>query len=201
MPIIIVKKIFSHLDKKSLTQAKKVNLFWKWAVEELIKDRKACKTLKKMDRKLKKPCGGECKFSEAEFHDPKPRISRTDRRVEKLQNRGAIIEELRQTSRVADNEFALIVEFFKVFVKIFFPKIKKLSLQNSKEMELFFSKITMYPRVVRTNSPIYKRPAYIVKDLGLISEETEELSDSEDDLTRESLHIVSSIDTGGSDEF
>ena len=53
MPIWIVKKIFSYLDKKTLAKAKKVNAYWKWAIEELAKDKKVRKMLDKSNKKLK----------------------------------------------------------------------------------------------------------------------------------------------------
>lgn len=47
MPIWIVKKIFSYLDKKSLTKAKKVNAYWAWVIKDFNKDLKIERLLEK----------------------------------------------------------------------------------------------------------------------------------------------------------
>ncbi|EFA08669.2 hypothetical protein TcasGA2_TC006335 [Tribolium castaneum] len=181
MPIMIVKKIFNHLDKKSLNRAKKVNTYWKWAIGELLKDRKARKSLNKSDKKLRKASGSECFFPESEFLEGKARVSHTERRLQKLQMRGAILEELRQNSRVAQNTNALITEAMK--------------------LAPYVSDLTMYPRVERKNGAIFKRPEFLVKDLGIICVEGDDLSESEEDTGGQGTRFSSSVASSGSDRF
>jgi hypothetical protein len=59
----------------------------------------------------------------------------------------------------------------------------------------------MFPRFVRTNSPLYKKPKYIVKDYKIIYEEPDDsLSVSLDDA-RLSRHVYSSDESTSSDEM
>ncbi|XP_044253463.1 uncharacterized protein LOC123004327 [Tribolium madens] len=183
MPIMIVKKIFNYLDKKSLTRAKKVNAYWKWAIGDLLKDRKVHKSLNKIDKKLRKASGG-CFSPESDFSEVRERVGHTERRLRKLQTRGAILEQLRQTSLPADKTYALITDAFQTF----------------SEIAPFVSDVTMYPRVERKNSPIWKKPKFIVKDLEIICEDTGDLSLSEDD-TGIHTNFSSSVPTVGSDAF
>ncbi|CAH1376589.1 unnamed protein product [Tenebrio molitor] len=186
MPIWLVKKIFSYLDKKSLARAKKVNEFWKWAVTELLKDRKARKLLDKANQKLKDAAGGECALPEdVTFKTPTPRVSHTQKRINKLQERGTILEELRHISDGVLDTRCLVVEACRTFA----------------DTLPYFDQITMFPRFVRTNSPLYKKPKYIVKDYKIIYEEPDDsLSVSLDDA-KLSRHVYSSDESTSSDEM
>ncbi|XP_071050368.1 uncharacterized protein PF3D7_1225600-like [Onthophagus taurus] len=100
LPIWVVKKIFSYLDKKTLKKVRTVNVYWTYIVDDLAKDKKTMKPVQKILKKMKK------NIAELDSPDLKPTglldgLSHREKKMMNLADRGAIDPAIRNVIKIS----------------------------------------------------------------------------------------------------
>ncbi|XP_030766042.1 uncharacterized protein LOC115890060 [Sitophilus oryzae] len=182
LPIWVTKKIFSYLDLKTLKDIKKVNAYWSYASDSLIKDRTCRKFIDETLEKLKQNVNPEIlKQCEEEFAmetGHRRRLSPGDRRLMLLKSRGAIKEEMKTKIKKSEKCKENIIT----------------SLAKSENVCLPIEKLDAFPRLIKEDSLIYNEFPCLMKDVNI-------LINIEDDVRRQRDTLTYSLSCQLSDIF
>lgn len=154
LPIWIVKKIFNYLDLKTLQSLKKVNPYWAYVCDSVIKDRQARTLLdqtiekfsSKVDPEVLKQCLDNSKTNRLKTVDH-PR----EKRLKGLLNRGAVLPSLRPKVKKSQQVRWAMVNTLSKGTDIVDP----------------IDKVIPLPRLIKEDLLLYKKYPCLLKDVNV----------------------------------
>lgn len=154
LPIWVVKKIFSFLDLKTLQSLKKVNPYWAYVCDSVIKDRQARTLLdqtieklsNKVDLEVLKQCLENSKTNQLKTVDH-PR----EKRLKGLLNRGAVLPSLRPKVKKSEQVRWAMVNMLSKGTDVVDP----------------IDKVVPLPRLIKEDLLLYKKYPCLLKDVNV----------------------------------
>ncbi|XP_076269053.1 uncharacterized protein LOC143201707 [Rhynchophorus ferrugineus] len=156
LPIWITKKIFAHFDNKTLQSFKKINVYWSYVCDGVIKDRQARKSIDETVEKLMKNVDldvlKQCEAEEPSI--PMPRIINPgERKLKKLWTRGATIDKIRPKIRQSEQaQFSGIASGIPA------------EDSSSKALNI----VKTFPRMIKEDLLMYKEYPCLMKDVNIL---------------------------------
>lgn len=147
LPIWIVKKVLNYFDHKTLQSLKKVNKYWAFVCEGLIKDRQAKALLDQAIQRLGEASQAQnCPQQASMVKNPR------QKRLDGLKTRGAVLETMRpKVAKPQQVQTSLVTSL---------PKAASIC----KPLE----KVAVFPRLIREDLLLYTRYSCVLKDVNIL---------------------------------
>ncbi|KAH1022806.1 uncharacterized protein LOC109533271 isoform X2 [Dendroctonus ponderosae] len=149
LPIWIVKKILNYFDQKTLQSLKKVNRYWAFVCDGLIKDRQTKVLLDQAIQRLRPNLEGQQLWNNQACS--KARNPR-EKRLDGLLIRGAVRENMRPKVRKTQQVHTSLVTSLPKAASICKP----------------LEKIAVFPRLIREDLLLYTRYPCVLKDVNIV---------------------------------
>nr|CAH7768308.1 unnamed protein product [Callosobruchus chinensis] len=177
IPIWIVKNIFSFLDAKSLQSCKKVNKYWGYVVQDMMKEEKTRQQLNKQLESIKQSIG------EDKLHEVTNRLRGVTTNVRKKNKdimyhlSGAIAEKLVPKPKANLKETSLLEK-----------AIKEMPDEYEEKMGL-----VTFPRLIKSDMDMYRFKSCFLRDVNVVFNVDQDVERQKSLLTYSLASIIGSL--------